>query len=327
MATTTAALAGGETPVLNYTDICSLFFCKALWREKAAMTSTTCWQYLIKRELRNRGGGYPLRISPDLTEIRRIDLATAGSFILNYEWLGNMGRSKYAYGLYARNELLAVACFGPLVSVTHFTSMLRLKSSGQILQLCRGASSPRAPKWAPSKLIGAALRLLARATDAIGVVAYADPHAGELGTIYQATNAIYLGMTNPGGSRRYYIHRHWYDPRRVQAKFGSRAAPHLRTIDPDFKSVPIFPKHRYFWPVGGSLRRRALRRAIAHLVLPYPKRPKALPLKADMPTSVTKAICRAAANQNRHFAPHRPAASTRLGYAPKFKPTHAQLAP
>jgi hypothetical protein len=285
------------------------------------MKQDVCWQYLIKLRRRRQGEGHPRRARPSDAIVKAISLEVAGNFILKYEWLGNMGRSKYCYGLFLTEELVAVACFGPLVSNSHFKRMLGQRFPKRILQLCRGASSPRAPKWAPSKLIGRSLRLVANDTSAWGVVAYADPCAGEIGTIYQATNALYLGMSNPGGSQRYLIRGHWYDPRRVNDKFGSRARAHLRRIDPDFRSVPVLPKHRYFWPIGSRRRNKKLRALVQNMVQPYPKRigskngfgvPKGeLPIK----------LLRHGKNDNTHFASSRPSASTRLGYAARFRPT------
>ncbi|MBY0452898.1 MAG: hypothetical protein K2P92_07675, partial [Bdellovibrionaceae bacterium] len=90
--------------------------------------------------------------------IKQIDYALAKAFILQYEWLGNMGAGNICFGLFYEDHLLAVAVFGP-----HLGSVFKLnKSEGyiKILQLHRGASAPACPVWGPSKLIRGSLDIL-----------------------------------------------------------------------------------------------------------------------------------------------------------------------
>jgi hypothetical protein len=232
----------------------------------------SCWQYLIKQEKEAENEHFFPSISFDKWEVIQMPYKTAKEFILEYEWLGNMGTSKYCYGLIIDRQISAVACYGPPVAPTKYQNILGKEISGGLYQLCRGASAYWAPKWAPSKLIALSLKELNIKYGIRAVIAYADEKAGEIGTVYQACNALYLGKTSPGGGKRYLINGHSYDPRKVVSKFGSRANSFIKTINPEFKTIQINPKHRYMFLLGNSKSKRELVNNLKSLVQPYPKR-------------------------------------------------------
>lgn len=237
------------------------------------MSVGVCWQYL--RKLEERENECPLDFNEENAsevQINEIDYHIAKDFIIRYEWLRNMGTSKYSYGLFIKNTLVAVVCYGPLVAPTHYINMIGPSYSKSIMQLCRGASTFSCPKWGPSKLISTSLKLLCNKFGTKMVIAYADPNAGEIGTIYQACNAVYLGMTSPGGAKRYIIHGHSYDPRKVHKKFGSRSHQHLIEVDPNYETVPINPKHRYLFILAKGTEKRFLIRRLQSLIKQYPKK-------------------------------------------------------
>lgn len=236
------------------------------------MTPVICWQYRVKKIKETECAGLTPHFDKTDVSIEVINYEVASKFILEYEWLGNMGTSKYCYGLFLSGQLACVACYGPPVAPARYSRLLGKENSKSILQLCRGASAYWAPRWTPSKLISISLKLLSKYYGTRGVVAYADPLAGEIGTIYQACNALYLGLTKPGGGKRYIIKGHAYDPRKVHKRFGSRAHHHLVKIDPDYKSISITPKHRYLFLLGERRFRKEMTEKIKHLIQPYPKR-------------------------------------------------------
>lgn len=237
------------------------------------MNNSVCWQYAIKKQKEEElfqlfQAPHP-SISPD---IQRISYQVARDFILEYEWLGNMGAAKYCYGLRFGDQLASVVCYASPVSAQSGKKMLGLIDQKDVLQLCRGASAFWAPKWAPSKLISTSLKIIAKEFGTLAVLAYADPHAGEVGVIYQASNAIYLGLTNPGGAMLYTINGRDYHPRTVHRKFGSRSADFLATVDPNYKTKKIHPKHRYLFLPCKQSQRKELLEKISGLIQPFPKR-------------------------------------------------------
>lgn len=236
------------------------------------MTDEICWQYKKKKAIEIKENGNSPKIDLNKFEIKPINYKSAKEFIMEYEWVGNMGTSKYCFGLLFNNILASVVCYGPSVAPSKYSKTFGLENVNHLLQLCRGASTYWAPKWAPSKLITQSLKQLYKELGILVVVAYADPIAGEIGTIYQACNALYIGETVRGGGKKYIINGHTYDPRKAHKKFGSLIPDHLSTIDPNYSTIPIFRKHRYIFLLGSKKEKKQIFERIRHLVKPHPKR-------------------------------------------------------
>lgn len=107
----------------------------------------------------------------------------------------------------------------------------------------------------------------------IMIVAYSNQLLGEIGTIYQASNAIYTGLTQPGGQANYIVNGKQMSGWMVRKKFGTRSISKLRDIFPDSERLPLSPKHRYVFITGPKLKRRQIFGLLEPYMLPYPKRP------------------------------------------------------
>lgn len=154
----------------------------------------TAWQ----KQLRDR---FELEGMPDVphldlkkAEIRRVSSHLASQIILKYEWLGTMAYTNRHYGIFFGDYCAGVCCVsagGGTASVyTH--KMFNLPHT-QLATLARGACVHWAPPGTNSKLVSWTCRLLAQDTPCKVLIAYADTDAGEIGTIYQACNWIYIG--------------------------------------------------------------------------------------------------------------------------------------
>lgn len=114
-----------------------------------------------------------------------------------------------------------------------------------------------------SRIVAIAIKMLRQQSPGLRlIVSYADTRMGHLGSIYQAGNWVYTGMTSPKtdfqlGSmilqRRSYTGRNFGGGRR-------RPPPGARKVESP-------PKHRYLYPLD-----KAMRRQIEPLRQPYPKR-------------------------------------------------------
>lgn len=232
----------------------------------------TCWQYTVKLEARRVAEDRHSSLAASATEITPIPFQIAKNFIERYEWLGTLGAAQRFFGLVAEDELIGVCCFMRTTSQSYFRNVLGPELDVPIYQLCRGASSPHAPVWAGSRLTSGALRLLRETTGAELVTAYADPRAGEIGVVYQAANALYLGMTDSRGPGEYVIEGRKLHPRTVHRIYGSARDEVLKQIDPNYERIQRSSKHRYAFVLNrGSSRRRILER-LAPLVRCAPKR-------------------------------------------------------
>ena len=122
------------------------------------------------------------------------------------------------------------------------------------------------PRNSESYVIGHALRALRKYTRVKFIVTYADPAQGHVGTIYQASNWIYTGLSQ--ATPMYHLGdgrlRH---SRTFSHVMGTRNITHLAKQGVDISVVPTLAKHRYLYLLDASLRD-----SIAVPVLPYPKK-------------------------------------------------------
>jgi hypothetical protein len=144
----------------------------------------------------------------------------------------------------------------------------------KVLQLCRGGTADWAPKNTPSKAISLTLEVIERELGSSLVVAYADPLFAEVGTIYQACNAIHTGWTDPKGQANYILNGRHMSGWVVRKRYGTRNRRLLRKIDPHLIIQPLQPKIRYILLAVSAPRKARLLKDLRELHRPYPKRAK-----------------------------------------------------
>lgn len=155
---------------------------------KNNLRADICWQKLkrdkLNEEDRTLGYNFDLAVSDfefseePITDEHR-------QFIERYEWLGTCGFGVH-YVFTARHE-------GKLAGVVMLAEPNSYQFGENEALIQRGACSSWAPRNLNSKLVMFACRWMVRNTEKRIFVAYSDPQAGEIGTIYQACNFDYLG--------------------------------------------------------------------------------------------------------------------------------------
>ena len=117
-----------------------------------------------------------------------------------------------------------------------------------------------------SRVLGLALRILKRENPGTRlVVSFADPSQGHHGGIYQATNWIYGGHSNP--ARFFRIRGKLTHPRSIGGLGYVQNIEGARKIDHNATEEVVPGKHRYLYPLDEEMRRK-----IEPLRKPYPKR-------------------------------------------------------
>jgi len=115
-----------------------------------------------------------------------------------------------------------------------------------------------------SQIVSAAMKLLEHSNPGLRlIVSFADPAQGHNGAIYQAMNWVYTGESEPSWQ---WLHEgRWKHNREMTsgAFGGARKVADLAVLT---KRLPL-GKHRYLYPLD-----RAMRKQIAPLAKPYPKR-------------------------------------------------------
>ncbi len=168
------------------------------------------------------------------------------------------------FGVFAGMALAGALTLG--VGQSYAYRMVEGASADDCATLTRLWLSDRLPRNAESRVIGVVLRSLRRHTSLKFLVTYADPAAGHVGTIYQATGWLYTGLSEAvplidlGDGRP----RH---SRSVGYALGAHSLAYLARHGVRAKLVPQAGKHRYVYFLDREWQKR-----LCAPVLPYPKR-------------------------------------------------------
>ncbi|MBN1366516.1 MAG: DNA methyltransferase [Dehalococcoidales bacterium] len=176
------------------------------------------------------------------------------------------GGTKLSFGIFLNNRLLGAVTFG----VGPFLAYRLVKEATpeDCICLTRLWLSDELPSNSESRILGILNRYLHRYTDLKFIIAYSDPSAKHVGTVYQAGGWLYTGLSssmplyNVGDGRP----RH---SRTLAHSLGSHSIRYLSQHGLYVKLVAQLPKHRYIKFLDDSWRCRLL-----VPVLPYPKREK-----------------------------------------------------
>jgi len=215
--------------------------------------------------------------------VREISYEQARQVVLSNEYLASMGTTEFAYGLFFGRHLAGVSCFGRTAGTQVASSICGSEHAHKVATLCRGACCWWTPKNAASFLINAACSAMSKTKGYNIFVAYSDPDAGEIGTVYQASNWLYCGTTNPTEKFRT-PSGEVKDARLVSAYSRDRTGGTLKYKRSRAEQKQMMMeegneffreengKHRYVGIYGDRRIKRILRGALKWEVLPYPKR-------------------------------------------------------
>ncbi len=206
----------------------------------------------------------PPRSIPKSLHVEAVTAATVRDLITRHHYLHSMpAAARLCFGVFLENVLAGALVFTAGARQGH--KLLSAARPQEVATLARLWLCDQLPKNAESRVIGAALRHLRRKPDWKLLLSYADPEAGHLGIIYQATGWLYLGQSSPTS----YVDLgdgQLTHPRTVYERFGSNAVGHLcRTGIPARRQL-VSSKHRYAYLLNPSWRWR-----FRVLEQPYPK--------------------------------------------------------
>jgi len=255
--------------------------------ERDCSSNMKCWQYQIREKFDSGEAVEQLELLKDEVDIditksilKEIPRDVAKPFIEKYEWLGTLGTFKFGYGLFfpyksgIGHKLGGVACFSKTTTWQAEVSICGEEYRDKVILLCRGACANWCSKGTNSHLISLALKSVERDTKYRIVLAYSDRRAGEVGTIYQATNWYFIGWGATGYDN---VPKGLVDPNDV--RFHTRGLPkelkserRLKEAGYEVIKIPRANKGRYIYFLGSRKERKELLRALRFKILPYPKR-------------------------------------------------------
>lgn len=256
--------------------------------------SSKCYQRHI-RELYAETETHAPVTSLDGAQVRRVSNQEAQNLIWKYEWLHTMGAGTMAcYGLFVGEEMLGVACFGKMgQKIGQICTGASPEETDQLAKntacLQRGACVPWAPSNAASFLIRHACRLASIEFGWKIFFAFSDSDAGEVGTVYQASNWFYTGKVrgraessyhadyvSPDGSRTLTSYKINHGRKKLMEEFGVPSGVAFRTWlkSKGWRVVKHFAKGKYVWFEGTRREKELLKKQCRYAPQPYPKREK-----------------------------------------------------
>ena len=197
--------------------------------------------------------------------VQSIPYTVAKAFVVRNHYLHSLpGGTRLTFGIFLAKRLLGAITFG--VGPYNAPSLVEGATADNCLTLTRLWLADDLPHNSESRVLSAVLRSLRRHTNVKVLVTYADPARGHMGTIYQATNWLYTGLSEPtplydlGDGKLAHC-------RTVGTIYGSRSVRYLTSHGITLNLVPQSPKHRYVYFLDDSWRPR-----LRVSVLPYPKK-------------------------------------------------------
>ena len=163
------------------------------YREKCR---DVCWQKQLRDKYENEGIPNVPFLDVSKAIVRPISNKQAAQIIKKYEWLGTMGCGiTNSYGIFFGMYCAGVTTFAPAgFGLPALAKTFKIDGS-KLRYLARGANVHWAPVGSNSKLIAWSLKFEAKNGGKLAI-AFADSDAGEIGTVYQASNWIYIGKGN-----------------------------------------------------------------------------------------------------------------------------------
>lgn len=200
-------------------------------------------------------------------EIERIPVRRATEMVVANHYLHRAAPAMFAYGLFDGLHMVGCIIYGKPASPSLCVGVCGPEESSRVVELTRLWIEDGTPKNTESYLIGNSLRMLPAEYDI--VVSYAEIGAGHVGTVYQATNWIYTGLSDrhvewklDGQGNKH--SRHLFDEHGgiegAKSFYGDRLERHERGR-----------KHRYIMFRGSKRRKKELLSKLNYQVQPYPK--------------------------------------------------------
>jgi hypothetical protein len=199
--------------------------------------------------------------------INQINYQLAMQVVIKNHYLHRKAPCSKAFGLFCNSckQVVGVIVYGVSCSSTLLKGVCGEDESSNIYELTRLWIKDGTPKNTESYLIGNTLKLL----DKEIVVSFAEIQQGHNGTVYQASNFMYCGLSSkfkdPKVKGLEHQHHATYANRmtmqQVKDKYGERNVYYVERPR----------KHRYIFFNAKGQRKKVLLSKLKYKILPYPK--------------------------------------------------------
>jgi len=196
-------------------------------------------------------------------QIAQIDYKTAMNVIVREHYLRRKAPCSVAFGLFKENTLLGVICYGTPSSAPLRSGIAGPQFANNVIELTRLWVSDDVPKNGESFLIGRTIKHSGKEI----IVSFAEINQGHIGTVYQATNWLYTGLsakrTNwviEGENKHCQTLADKYTAKEIRNKYGDK-----------FSLQPRPRKHRYIYVNAKGKRKNEILSLLRYSIQPYPK--------------------------------------------------------
>lgn len=203
---------------------------------------------------------------------RKIRTATRNDiapFIMDIHYARRFPSITFAFGLEVNGELEGVITYGTPPSSTLRIGVAGNEYSDKVIELnrlCLKSNSKNDASWLVSK----SLRLIEGNKI---VVSFADTEQGHTGTVYQAANFLYTGLSAKRTDWKVRGREHLHG-QTIADEF--RGMPNRSTLmrekyGEDFYLAPRPRKHRYIYITGSRAFKKAALKSLKYKIKPYPQ--------------------------------------------------------
>ena len=184
---------------------------------------------------------------------------------LNFHYAKAVPSSSYAYNVY--NDGVWCGCIVYGGGANHYIAAPFGMKNGEVFELVRVALNGK--QTCTSECVAASLRQLHKDAPQLKIiVSYADADQEHYGIIYQATNWIYLGLTDKGDTSAFIVCGKRMHRKSLHSHGWVQNEQWLREhIDPNAKALVTKGKRKYIFVFDKRLRKEWQKKA-----LPYPKK-------------------------------------------------------
>ena len=208
-------------------------------------------------------------------DVQPVPIQRISAFVEEWHYSSNVNGLRIAqcFGLFCDGILIGAMIYGK-VGMANAWKPYGDKEE-DVVELRRLCCVDNTPKCTESYFIGKTLKWMKQNTQYQTVVSYADAFHDHSGTIYQATNFLYLGTSSKGkvimhNGRQYHDKtiRTKYTNKYGETKlkpFAQRVKDALDTGEAYYVDTP--GKHIYVYPLQRRMRKRFMPKVVAHPVL------------------------------------------------------------
>ena len=205
----------------------------------------------------------------DKYTVKIIKREQCANFILNIHYAKRWPSISYSFGLFLDGVLVGIVCYGTPPSATLRIGICGKENSSSVLELNRLCLKFNLKNEA-SFLLSKSLKLLPKNKI---IISFADMSKGHVGTVYQAANFMYVGLSTKRTDWKVRGKEHLHGQTVADEFRGqkNRSLCMREKYGNDFYLEPRPRKHRYIFIIGNNNFKNYVKEKLKYEVQKYPK--------------------------------------------------------